>query len=472
MFTNNQPTCLIRQSACGRIAGEPVCPKCGLDDRVRYVSEEAGLLAASNANAQFLENEAKERETLEKKKNEEAHKHAENERLQIERGKAEEAKRQAAKELKEIAQRREVEDAKRQAEIERLEQEEVKRLAAEQAQREALERQREKESKKESHGGWLKPTSIVALILVVGGTNVYRKMEQRNEREYAKIAQQAIAMATRDDVLSALSPSAAQQPSIKDCAACPELVPIPAGNFQMGSPDGDATQQPIHPVSIKGFLLGKYEVTQSQWKTAMGSNPSHFKSCGDQCPVDNVTWDDVQRYLKKLNQISGQKYRLPSEAEWEFAARADAKGKWSFGDEESKLRQYVWFSANSGEQPHPVGQKMAGTLGLHDIFGNVGEWVQDCFHSDYKGAPNDGSVWTTSCNPNSRGIRGGSSIDEPTSVGPSLRFSALPVVPLANIGFRIARSNVSSPQIKKHETEVVTTLNPQAAWPFPTANKP
>ena len=116
-------------------------------------------------------------------------------------------------------------------------------------------------------------------------------------------------------------------PIIKDCDVCPELVEIPAGSFEMGSNDGNADEKPVHRVNVASFLLGKTEVTQGQWMALMGNNPSRFSQCGDDCPVEQVSWEDAQAYVRKLNERTGKRYRLPSEAAWEYAARAGTKTK-------------------------------------------------------------------------------------------------------------------------------------------------
>jgi hypothetical protein len=154
--------------------------------------------------------------------------------------------------------------------------------------------------------------------------------------------------------------------------------------------------------------MGKTEVTQGQWMSVMGSNPSRFTRCSDACPVEQVSWNDVQDFIRKLNQQTGQNYRLPSEAEWEYAARAGTTSEWSFGGDESKLRDYGWNGQNSSGKTHEAGQKLPNAFGMHDIHGNVWEWTQDCWHDSYAGAPVDGSAWTTGCIGSYRVIRGGS----------------------------------------------------------------
>jgi len=186
---------------------------------------------------------------------------------------------------------------------------------------------------------------------------------------------------------------------IKDCADCPEMVAIPAGSFAMGSTD-HPDEQPVHRVNVSAFLLGRTEVTQGQWIAVMGGNPSKFKQCGLDCPVENISWIDAQTFAHKLSQKSGKTYRLPSESEWEYAARAGSSGKWSFGDDASQVGQYAWFDANSNGKTHSVAKKKPNAFGLYDMHGNVYEWVQDVLWfnpNDYKGAPSDGSAWNKKC---------------------------------------------------------------------------
>ena len=174
-----------------------------------------------------------------------------------------------------------------------------------------------------------------------------------------------------------------------------KFVLIPAGEFMMGKTDSYniGNEKPVHRVKlIKPFYLGIYPVTQRQWKEVMRSNPSNFK--GGNLPIENVFWNNVHDFIKKLNKKEGvNKYRLPSEAEWEYAVRAGTTSKFSFGDDESKLRDYAWYNVNSGGKTHDVGQKKPNPWGLYDMHGNVWEWVQDIYHDSYNGAPTDGSAW-------------------------------------------------------------------------------
>lgn len=171
-----------------------------------------------------------------------------------------------------------------------------------------------------------------------------------------------------------------------------KFVLIPAGTFMMGSPKaepGRDSDEMQHRVTIsKAFDMQTTQVTQKQWKTVMGNNPSRFFKYGDNYPVEQVSWNDVQRFIKKLNRMDGGgKYRLPTEAEWEYACRAGSTGRFCFGDSDNELGSYAWYEANSGRSTHPVAQKKSNAWGLYDMHSNVGEWCQD-----WKGEYPSGSV--------------------------------------------------------------------------------
>jgi len=159
-----------------------------------------------------------------------------------------------------------------------------------------------------------------------------------------------------------------------------EFVWVPAGCFQMGSNSGGPDEKPVHTVCVDGFWIGKYEVTQAQWGKLMDYNPSSFKK-GDNFPVEDVSWNGCQEFIKKLNHRSGKTFRLPTEAEWEYACRSGGKAeKYSGGGDVDRV---AWYDFNSGGLTHVVGTKTSNRLGLYDMSGNVWEWCSDWYSSDY-----------------------------------------------------------------------------------------
>jgi formylglycine-generating enzyme required for sulfatase activity len=193
----------------------------------------------------------------------------------------------------------------------------------------------------------------------------------------------------------------------RDCSECPELLTLPSGIFDMGSASGseEDANTPRRTVNITSFAIGKYEVTQAQWFAIMGTKPSMFK--GDDLPVEQVTWKLSKEFCRKLSEKTGQTYRLPSEAEWEYAARAGSTTDMYFGSDTKGISDHAWFDDNSEETTHVAGQKLPNAFGLHDMYGNVWEWTLDCWNTSYAGAPVDGTAWTAGdCS--MRVVRGGS----------------------------------------------------------------
>lgn len=211
---------------------------------------------------------------------------------------------------------------------------------------------------------------------------------------------------------------------------------IPAGEFNMGSEEYDS-EKPVHKVKINNsFYLGTYLVTQREWKAVMGDNPSSVK--GVKLPVEKVSWFEVQEFIFNLNEKEGtDKYRLPNEAEWEYACRAGTTTRYSFGDSESELGDYAWYDENSDGKTHPVGQKKPNSWGLYDMHGNVYEWVQDCWHDSYDGAPTDGSAWERAGN--NRVNRGGSWYDLARNRRSASRRYDIPYNCSHVLGFRLLR---------------------------------
>jgi len=220
------------------------------------------------------------------------------------------------------------------------------------------------------------------------------------------------------------------------------MMRIPAGQFTMGSsydpPWSSSSEAPAHTVNMSyDFYLGKFEVTQEQWWAIMGNNPSSHQGAG--LPVENISWNTIQTFITNLNGLGYGTFRLPSEAEWEYACRAGSNTRWCFGDDEAQLTNYAWYSANSSSQTHPVGTKLANAWGLYDMHGNVYEWVQDWYHSNYTGAPTDGSAWESPTG-TSRVLRGGNCIYSSSYCRSAYRYFYYPDYALSNFGFRLLRT--------------------------------
>lgn len=184
------------------------------------------------------------------------------------------------------------------------------------------------------------------------------------------------------------------------------MVWIEGGTFQMGGTESE-DEQPVHTVTVKGFSIAAMPVTQAQYQTIMGDNPSRFQ--GPDHPVESVSWDQAVEFCRRLSQRTGHQYALPSEAQWEYACRAGSRGRYCFGDDERQLADYAWYVENAKNSTQPVGRKNPNAWGLYDMHGNVWEWMQDDWHESYKGAPADGDAWTDSPERGSpRVFRGGS----------------------------------------------------------------
>ncbi|WP_427159547.1 formylglycine-generating enzyme family protein [Aliinostoc sp. HNIBRCY26] len=226
-----------------------------------------------------------------------------------------------------------------------------------------------------------------------------------------------------------------------------EMVAIPGGAFIMGSPESEpgrsADESPQRNVTLKPFFIGKYEITQAQYQTIMGNNPAIFK--GENRPVEQISWDDAVEFCKKLSNITGRNYRLPSEAEWEYACRAGTNTPFHFGETiTAELANYdasqTYASAPQGlfrRQTTPVGSFPANAFGLYDMHGNVLEWCQDGWHDNYHGAPVDGSVWINE-NDNRIGmLRGGFLSFSPIHCRSAARYSYYRDERVNYFGFRV-----------------------------------
>jgi len=259
------------------------------------------------------------------------------------------------------------------------------------------------------------------------------------ERGYERLVQ---ALKIRADALGvAVSTTPKSAPSIRNSIGM-ELILISPGEFLMGSEDGESDEKPVRRVQIsQPFYMGKYPVTQAQWQAVMGKNPSPFTIGDLNRPVEQVSWNDVQEFLRKLNeQEKGKPYRLPTEAEWEHAARAGTTTVYCFGDDPERLSEYAWYDKNSGHTTHPVGQLKPNAWGLCDVQGNVWEWVQDWYAADYYGQrPNLDRDPQGPDKGEARVLRGGSWYYGARSVRIAYRRGYEPGDRFGGIGFRCAQ---------------------------------
>lgn len=226
-----------------------------------------------------------------------------------------------------------------------------------------------------------------------------------------------------------------------------DMVFVQGGCFDMGDTFGVGfeSEVPVHEVCLDDYYLGRYEVTQGLWKAVMGPHRSFFKDCDD-CPVEQVSWNDVQRFLKRLQEITGEDYRLPTEAEWEFAARnGGIADKWAGTSDEGELGGFAWYRDNSGKKTHPVGEKDPNGAGLYDMSGNVWEWTQDIYHPDaYQKHSRDNPVVNEKVDrPGAivlNVMRGGSWKSPSHYARISYRGGDEPVAKYKDIGFRLAKT--------------------------------
>lgn len=215
------------------------------------------------------------------------------------------------------------------------------------------------------------------------------------------------------------------------------MIPVLGGAYQMGSSTTDTSYQNDecqHPVEVANFAIGRYEITQADWREVVGSNPPNlgFKGC-DECPVENVSWDDAQEFIKRANSKYRRYFRLPTEQEWEYAARGGNKSKGYIYAGSNDLQAVSWYDDNSYRKTHPVGLKMPNELGLYDMNGNVWEWCQDRWWA-----------YPDCSDPKDRGIdyrvfRGGSWRNGDSDCRLAYRNRIYPLVRLNNVGFRLAQ---------------------------------
>jgi formylglycine-generating enzyme required for sulfatase activity len=262
-------------------------------------------------------------------------------------------------------------------------------------------------------------------------------------------ASDTISAAKPDAKFTQTNPTRLAGETFSDCSDCPEMVSIPAGSFMMGSPTSEVGRQrdegPQRRVTVPTFAAGKYEVTWNDYNACISAGGCTSLKAdgfgGGTRPVTNVPWDAAVAYTKWLSIKTGRTYRLLSEAEWEYAARAGSSGRWNFGDNEGSLGLYAWFSSSDPGGTRPVGTKMANAFGLHDLHGNVSEWVEDCYEGvvpDATGSVISSLFGLGSCS--YRLSRGGSWNDSPTFLRSAFRLKSKPTDRSYMQGFRLART--------------------------------
>lgn len=290
-------------------------------------------------------------------------------------------------------------------------------------------------------------SALVEAITDIAGSTEARKPGQTHSAESEQDSERVV---KTPEVPTAISNSIGMK-----------FVLIPAGLFTMGSRMSPKAlvgrfggkiewyyqEKPQHAVKIeKPFYLQTTPVTQGQWLLVMGKNPSRFENVEDNCPVEQVSWEDAQQFINKLNQIEQIKnYRFPSEAEWEYACRAGSETEFFFGDDVKRLGEFAWYSENSEMKTHPVGEKKPNVWGLCDIQGNIWEWVEDDYHESYEKAPADGRAWVDDPRGSGRVIRGGGWGNFARDCRSGARDFGRPDDRGGNVGFRLSRSVALGP---------------------------
>jgi formylglycine-generating enzyme required for sulfatase activity len=242
--------------------------------------------------------------------------------------------------------------------------------------------------------------------------------------------------------------------TFKECAnGCPTMVVVPAGTFMMGLPDwqvraaarGQDVELKREVKISRPFAVGRTEVTYAEWDVCVKASAcvkaSDVGWGREDRPVMLISWDEAKQYVDWLKRTTGKDYRLLTEAEWEYAARAGTTTRWSFGDDEKLLGDYAWFESNANRRTQPVAGKKPNAFGLYDMHGNVNEWVADHWHDDYRGAPSDGSAWIEGGESAHRVYRGGYWLDfVPDFLGPAFRDAGPTVARHVMVGIRVART--------------------------------
>ena len=291
---------------------------------------------------------------------------------------------------------------------------------------------------------------VVFTAICAAAVTLYAAAEPKNMKKTAIVTQAAtlphrLSLAPTTKHTSVATEHAASTPNlinrpkstITEPATGMELMAVPGGCYQMGDNGGDADEKPVHQVCLDSFYIGKHEVTQGQWLQIMGTTPAFFSFCGNDCPVENVSWNDVQEFISKLNRLNSGGYRLMTEAEWEYACRSGGKSERFCGGDD--VGAVAWYDRNSSSKPHQGGEQQSNGLGLFDMSGNVWEWVSDLYQNDYY-ATTQGRNPVGALTGPKRVMRGGSWYNDHKNVRASIRGSLEPGYRSINLGFRMAYS--------------------------------
>jgi formylglycine-generating enzyme required for sulfatase activity len=275
--------------------------------------------------------------------------------------------------------------------------------------------------------------------IIVGAIGWYNQDFLKEQYQWRVVMRPSVLTAEQEKEKAAMPGS-----QFKECEnGCPTMIVVPAGKFTMGSPEDSDDERPQHEVTIaKPFAVGRTDVTFAEWDICVAAGPCPTVSDngwgrGDQ-PVILVSWEEAKGYVTWLKRMTGKAYRLLSEAEWEYSARAGNQGRWSFGDDQAQLGDYAWFSSNSGRKTQPVAKKKPNAFGLYDMIGNVWQWVEDPYHRNYDGAPSDGAVWGQGGNASSHVVRGGSWNER--DIHSAYRNSGRFGMRIYYLGFRVGRT--------------------------------
>jgi len=373
---------------------------------------------------------------------------------------------------KKEAEKRKAEETERQrqakVEADRIAKEKTakaKRLTDEKAKQDAVQKAKQKERQQKTIYTTPQPTlwqripqqtkriSIIAFALIIGiwGISKISNISDENADITQKESEQQVEQVEQAEqggiqqVEQGVQAEEMPEPQIDlDVPFDNLMVKVEGGTFMMGSNEYYNTK-PIHEVIVPTFYISKVEVTQKQWRDITGKDPEElrFKGC-DNCPVESVSWNDIQDFLKKLNQKTGKKYRLPTEAEWEFAARGgnQSKGyKYAGSDNLNEVGYYEdsYISGVEHQNYGPVGTKKSNELGIYDMSGNLWEWCEDTWHDNYQNAPTNGAVWLENGDNSRRVLRGGSWLNDILDCRVAIRIRLSPSDRDSNYGFRVAR---------------------------------